>query len=209
MPKCVYCMDGCGGFPDSPVCWDEHHTRVVDGVVLNICDMGGGTAYDGQICDPGTYNNQCVWIDEDTYTCTGFHYIEGQWPWDVARTQCTNIGHGWDLSILRDKYDFDKVVNGKCWIGLTDKEGLGGASSGDWRWLDGSADYFVWMDGQPDNWEGAQDCVYVIPGMRERNEQRQNGDMYWNIRGDPWRNGGWDDNGCGYHAGACCGTRFF
>ena len=49
----------------------------------------------------------------------------------------------------------------------SDQAWIGGYKSGSsWKWTDGSSvDYSNWMSGQPNNWGGNQDKIYINRDM--------------------------------------------
>jgi hypothetical protein len=71
------------------------------------------------------------------------------------------------------------TVTHRLWIGLSRAEG----SDGPYQWQDGSPvdsdDYQAWNDGQPDDWNGIEDCVHLAGA-------------------------GWNDNQCSKEYGYVC-----
>ena len=56
-------------------------------------------------------------------------------------------------------YLYNLALRQSCWIGLNDI-----ASEGNFEWQRGGNGYLNFGNGQPDNWNNAEDCVYVSNG---------------------------------------------
>ncbi|XP_029470757.1 CD209 antigen-like protein E [Rhinatrema bivittatum] len=77
--------------------------------------------------------------------------------WEESRNRC--LAQQADLLIVGDKDEQSYINNHVCatvyWIGLTDRE-----NEGEWKWVNGSVvSLKFWLDRQPDNANGAEDCA--------------------------------------------------
>ncbi|XP_060540657.1 asialoglycoprotein receptor 1-like isoform X3 [Pantherophis guttatus] len=99
------------------------------------------------------FRSSCYWTTQSTDT------------WQGAKKDCEDKKAHLVILNSADETDFVKRhrQGSNTWIGLTD-------SSGDWKWVDGSA-YSVdpkdWDVGQPDHWYGhgsggGEDCAHII-----------------------------------------------
>ncbi|XP_070810821.1 asialoglycoprotein receptor 1-like [Pituophis catenifer annectens] len=100
------------------------------------------------------FRSSCYWTTQSTDT------------WQGAKKDCEDKNAHLVILNSADETDFVKTQarqGSDTWIGLTD-------SSGDWKWVDGSA-YSVdpkdWDVGQPDHWYGhgsggGEDCAHMI-----------------------------------------------
>nr|BAC54022.1 C-type lectin 1 [Anguilla japonica] len=72
-----------------------------------------------------------------------------------------------EYQFLRELNKASDPQDSMFWIGLTDirKEGT-------WVWSDGSAvDFTTWNPGQPDDWQGNEDCVHAnVPEQKNWND---------------------------------------
>ncbi|XP_075331571.1 E-selectin-like [Odontesthes bonariensis] len=109
--------------------------------------------------------------------------------WEEARSFCTEnyidmvtVNSMEDVDILNDLVDLsqlDASTLNRAWIGL---------SSGEysWSWSDSHYDvtsFSNWNDGQPNNWDGQEDCVSMFDS------------------------GGWNDNNCDNYLKPICYER--
>ena len=94
----------------------------------------------------------------DTITRKGkvYLFVKKKMSWTQAKAACEALG-GY-LACLNDKSEhrfvYEKLIEGKkisAWIGGTDAH-----QEGDWVWLDGTKDYWVWNKKEPNNLKGAQ-----------------------------------------------------
>uniref|UniRef100_A0A674P9M7 C-type lectin domain-containing protein n=1 Tax=Takifugu rubripes TaxID=31033 RepID=A0A674P9M7_TAKRU len=100
------------------------------------------------------YEDRCYLFSNDTKT-----WLEGE-----MRTHLeTSIGKLFFLIILMSFF-FQLWLRTQIgadifWIGLNDQ-----VVEGTWEWSDGTTyiEYLFWMQGQPDDWGGAEDCVQVV-----------------------------------------------
>ena len=76
--------------------------------------------------------------------------------WNDARSHCKSLGG--DLASVSSL-----EINTFLTILTSDQAWIGGYKSGSsWKWTDGSSvDYSNWMSGQPNNWGGNQDKIYI------------------------------------------------
>ncbi|XP_018520428.1 CD209 antigen-like protein C isoform X1 [Lates calcarifer] len=88
-----------------------------------------------------------------------FYYISSTTKsWPNSRNDC--LQRGADLVIINSKeeQEFMRRLEGRTWIGLTDRE-----TEGTWRWVDGtflSTSY--WITGEPNSYEDKnEDCVEI------------------------------------------------
>lgn len=105
---------------------------------------------------------QDVGVTESAITYGGHDYLFVTTPktWDEAQTYCQLAG-GYSLATINDASEesfLQTQENARglynWWIGLNDK-GLEGA----WVWANGSSSYTNWDPGQPDDWQGSEDCA--------------------------------------------------
>uniref|UniRef100_A0A3B5KBC0 C-type lectin domain-containing protein n=1 Tax=Takifugu rubripes TaxID=31033 RepID=A0A3B5KBC0_TAKRU len=97
------------------------------------------------------YEDRCYLFSNDTKT------------WLEANAFCLDIGKLFFLIILMSFF-FQLWLRTQIgadifWIGLNDQ-----VVEGTWEWSDGTTyiEYLFWMQGQPDDWGGAEDCVQVV-----------------------------------------------
>ncbi|XP_071377030.1 CD209 antigen-like protein C [Centroberyx affinis] len=95
------------------------------------------------------FNNTCYYISTESKN------------WDKSRRDCQDRRA--DLAIINSKeeHNFLSRFQDTIWIGLSDKH-----AEGKWQWVDGT---FLegggfWQDGEPNNADGAEDCVEVSRG---------------------------------------------
>ena len=84
--------------------------------------------------------------------------------WNKSRQYCQNWGG--DLAVYgvktrENRRKLSKIlsINGLIWIGAHDI-----ASEGNWIWVNGeraSRSELIWFSGQPDNYDGNEDCLYL------------------------------------------------
>ncbi|XP_026154670.1 ladderlectin-like [Mastacembelus armatus] len=76
------------------------------------------------------------------------------------RRNCHTLGG--NLAPVRDSQEngaFQNLIGQSkaAWIGGTDAQ-----QEGKWRWTDGTAfTYTNWAPGQPDNWQGNENCLHI------------------------------------------------
>uniref|UniRef100_A0A3B5LPJ3 C-type lectin domain-containing protein n=1 Tax=Xiphophorus couchianus TaxID=32473 RepID=A0A3B5LPJ3_9TELE len=97
-------------------------------------------------------------------SCYFFSYTESttvKKNWHKSREDC--IKRGADLVVIDNQQDFFlffclHLLHG-FWIGLTDKE-----TEGTWVWLNNVTEVEprYWMDGEPNDWNTAEDCGVAI-----------------------------------------------
>uniref|UniRef100_A0A3B3IPG7 C-type lectin domain-containing protein n=1 Tax=Oryzias latipes TaxID=8090 RepID=A0A3B3IPG7_ORYLA len=95
--------------------------------------------------------------------CSSCYFLSGKSKsWDES---CK--ARGADLVVInsKDENEFiSKLNTERCWIGLTDRD-----LEGTWKWVDGSSlNLTFWGSGQPDNYDGDEDCVethFKSPGL--------------------------------------------
>ncbi len=93
--------------------------------------------------------------------------------WVSARSDCRNLGDGWDLATIRGNRDaafLSRILTTEAWIGANDASG-----TGVWRWVSDGAQfwqggssgnplngaYVNWNSGEP-NGDGAR-CLRIVP----------------------------------------------
>jgi hypothetical protein len=88
-----------------------------------------------------------------------YRLMTGKTTFDGARSSCESTG-GY-LARLETKEELSFVagrVVPQAWVGGTDSE-----TEGTFRWLDGAlVDATQFQTGQPDNQNGAQDCLFLM-----------------------------------------------
>ncbi|KAJ8362459.1 hypothetical protein AAFF_G00373850 [Aldrovandia affinis] len=85
--------------------------------------------------------------------------------WQGSRSAC--LKQGADLVIIESEEEQDFISkhtrgNYAYWIGLSDSE-----TEGTWLWVDGTPlqeDKAFWKKGEPNNYNGAEDCAATQPG---------------------------------------------
>ncbi|XP_051540601.1 C-type lectin domain family 10 member A [Myxocyprinus asiaticus] len=87
-----------------------------------------------------------------------YTFSSSKQDWNKARTYCRSQG-ALLLNLGKDTREWDFIVkrteSKSYWFGLTD------ATTGQWRWVDGTPyimDSSKWEPGEPNNWEGKEDC---------------------------------------------------
>jgi hypothetical protein len=98
--------------------------------------------------------------------------------WTEANDKC--VANGGRLVEIANAAENDFVrskIGAAAWIGLDDR-----TVEGTWSWQSGSATWFNWGTGQPDN-SNNEDCASVLPS------------------------GAWNDLPCAGQAAAVCETR--
>jgi hypothetical protein len=95
--------------------------------------------------------------------------------WLNARSQCRNIGDGWDLAAVLDERDsafLSTLLSTDAWIGADDTNG-----TGVWRWVRDGAEfwqggssgsalndaYVNWNDDEPRIGGGGKVCLRIAP----------------------------------------------
>ncbi|XP_076876713.1 uncharacterized protein LOC143526031 [Brachyhypopomus gauderio] len=83
--------------------------------------------------------------------------------WSESRQDCRERGA--DLVIINSTEEQEFISETfphlEAWIGLTDTD-----KDGDWTWVDGTAlTTGFWWDGEPNNYEGKEDCVVTALSM--------------------------------------------
>ena len=110
-----------------------------------------------------------MFANYDTNKC--YKFYDWKKTWDEAKDMCENRLNG-VLASVPDRKTNDFLTNivmkvrGNCgerddrkceaWLGANDK-----SSEGRWRWIDGSGSvgYTNWMDSEPNNLLGGEDCL--------------------------------------------------
>ncbi|KAF7710793.1 macrophage mannose receptor 1-like [Silurus meridionalis] len=83
--------------------------------------------------------------------------------WTDARNYCMRNYRG--LAVITNEEEYERVQQiagpaGSGWIGLHRSV----MNSSEWLWDDGKENsYFPWMTGQPNNFNGTQDCIQITP----------------------------------------------
>jgi len=95
-----------------------------------------------------------------------YKLVKSSKQWYSAEVECAR--HGGNLAVITSDLDqravrkyLDQQSNGMrfaVWIGLTDVMG-----EGNWMWSNGQqlGRYNNWYPGEPNNYHGKQDCVYM------------------------------------------------
>ena len=102
----------------------------------------------------------------DEGTCYSYFTSSGI-NWQDARDMC--LAWGRDLATITSLEEYTLIYNtvtatDSCWIGLNDVD-----NENTFVWADGSSStYRSWYPGQPDNYLGIEDCVFI------------SGSEYWN-----------------------------
>jgi hypothetical protein len=103
--------------------------------------------------------------------------------WNEAEADC--VAQGGHLASVHDQVEQDyiaqaafAVLGGDWWLGLSDQ-----AQEGQYVWTDGtSTNYTNWMEGEPNNWEGSENCIHLVD----------------------WAGGAWNDLNCDATARYVC-----
>ncbi|XP_050960353.1 CD209 antigen-like protein C isoform X1 [Labeo rohita] len=87
-------------------------------------------------------------------------FISNELNWADSRQYCRD--HGGDLVIInteeKQRFIFS-LVEERVWIGLSDRE-----QEGNMKWVDNSPlNEGFWLGGEPNNQDGNEDCVELIP----------------------------------------------
>ncbi|XP_035285342.1 lactose-binding lectin l-2-like isoform X2 [Anguilla anguilla] len=94
--------------------------------------------------------------------------------WWEAESHCMNLGghlasvhSNVEYQFLRELNKYSDPHDSIFWIGLTDIQ-----KEGTWVWSDRSAvDFTTWNPGQPDDWQGVEDCVHAnVPEQKNWND---------------------------------------
>lgn len=146
-----------------------------------------------EVCD-GIDNDQDGLVDEvgpDNTSCGGCTLSQGvgkawwacdaQLPWADANARCETFGATLGLARTADDTAFLLATIDRSlmffWLGARE-----GAAEGSWSWVDGMplSGYSNWAGMQPDDLQGAQDCLRITFGIT--------------VNG--WFQGAWDDFFC-------------
>ena len=158
-----------------------------DGVFEDDCDDSDPTVYPqaDEVCD-NKDNNCDGQVDEnDVCPCPyrafenkGYYFCAASIKWRNAVDDCLEIGSKLVSITSEEENTFvaqqaNELTEGKWWIGLNDRD-----NEGEYVWESGSSfDFEAWNEGEPNNYEGSENCVemYSNTGMwndaRCRNEQ--------------------------------------
>ncbi|KAJ8362370.1 hypothetical protein AAFF_G00378150 [Aldrovandia affinis] len=99
---------------------------------------------------------------------TCYYFSTEEKSWQDSRSDC--LKQGADLVIIESEEEQDFISkhtrgNYAYWIGLSDSE-----TEGTWLWVDGTPlqeDKAFWKRGQPDDYKGAEDCAFTVPGQNK------------------------------------------
>ena len=98
----------------------------------------------------------CNAISDEGVCFTSF--ISSGINWRDARLEC--VSRGYDIATVTSTEENTLMYNTAtdssiCWIGLNDIN-----TEGTYVWADGSYSHYKhWYSGQPDNYQGSEDCV--------------------------------------------------
>ncbi|KAJ8361898.1 hypothetical protein AAFF_G00414080 [Aldrovandia affinis] len=98
---------------------------------------------------------------------TCYYFSIERKSWNASRIDC--LKQGADLVIIESEEEQDFIskhtIGGGYWIGLSDSE-----TEGTWLWVDGTPlqkDKAFWKRGQPNDYYGAEDCAFTVPGLNK------------------------------------------
>ncbi|XP_072226192.1 ladderlectin-like [Leuresthes tenuis] len=127
---------------------------------------------------------------ESWYSFNGrcYKYIATKMTWIDAELHCVSQGANLVSIHSQEEENFVKHLirsidpaDGVKWIGLTDCQ-----KNGAWLWSDGSKfDFKFWNTGEPNNYQGSEDCVQTNWGQNKK----------------------WNDIKCSYEYAFVCATR--
>lgn len=147
------------------------------------CDEGDGSRHRGadDLCGDGI-DQDCNGRADDGPECPDcapvtlggfgdYWFCYRERTFADAEAECARLGAR--LVVLNSNAEMFAMLGrlgdfqmGSTWIGLTDRD-----VEGEFRWVDGTPwDGSVggFLDGQPDNWQGGEDCVHAYPWGGER-----------------------------------------
>ncbi|XP_063050304.1 C-type lectin domain family 4 member E-like [Engraulis encrasicolus] len=105
-----------------------------------------------------------------------YFFSRGRASWYTARVDCRQRGA--DLVIissLQEQVYLSRQRYYTAWIGLTDRE-----TEGVWKWVDETPlTVGYWMQSQPDNWRGREDCAHLHRYRRRWNVEDCNEHLSW------------------------------
>ena len=158
-----------------------------DGVFEDDCDDADPTVYPqaDEICD-NKDNNCDGQIDENdvcpcpyrTFENKGYYFCGSAQKWRIAVDDCLVIGATLVSISTEAENTFiaeqaNALTEGKWWIGLNDRD-----EEGEYIWESGTTfDFEAWNEGEPNNYEGSENCVEMYSNsgvwndVRCRNEQ--------------------------------------
>uniref|UniRef100_A0A7N9AK97 Type-2 ice-structuring protein-like n=1 Tax=Mastacembelus armatus TaxID=205130 RepID=A0A7N9AK97_9TELE len=101
--------------------------------------------------------------DWDPINFRCFKYVPKAMTWADAQKNCL-LQNGW-LASVRDAKEYaaiQKVITDAKGTGLIWLGGHDLTQEGKWKWIDGTPfTYTKWRPGQPDNWQGNEDCLHL------------------------------------------------
>ena len=145
---------------------DVSNPRPCDDLLPYICENRCAAGVD-EVCADGRDDDCDGFVDEGCSDCVlhergdrDFIFCDDPVAWSKARLKCRALGG--DLAILDDgelsRWAWAhgrEVRDASWWAGKSDLE-----IEGEWRWVDGTrGEYDGWGRGQPDDWEGREDCL--------------------------------------------------
>ncbi|XP_026181715.1 ladderlectin-like isoform X2 [Mastacembelus armatus] len=92
-----------------------------------------------------------------------FTYVPKAMTWPDAEKNCL-LQNGWLASVLdaEENAVIQKVISDAKGTGLIWLGGHDITQEGKWKWIDGTPfTYTKWRPGQPDNWQGNEDCLHL------------------------------------------------
>ncbi|KAJ8358030.1 hypothetical protein AAFF_G00042690 [Aldrovandia affinis] len=101
---------------------------------------------------------------------TCYYFSTERKSWNDSRSEC--LKQEADLVIIESEEEQDFIFKhtreGVYWIGLSDSE-----TEGTWLWVDGTPlqkDKAFWKRGEPNDYNGSEDCAFTVPGQNKWND---------------------------------------
>lgn len=135
--------------------------------VQELCDARDNDC-DLAIDEYSPDNLECGGCTMAPYGAQVLHYCAALHSFKEARVLC--MGRGADLVVIHDAAlntalatalaKLEDPAGQLWWIGLADE-----VVEGDFGWIDGSDDDFTaWLEGEPNDFEGGEDCTTIVNG---------------------------------------------
>ncbi|XP_063080003.1 C-type lectin domain family 4 member E-like [Engraulis encrasicolus] len=101
--------------------------------------------------------------------------------WADSQQHCVDLGGHLVIIDSQEEQEFIHAQGKRAWIGLSDLE-----TEGVWKWVDGNnlGKPRFWMQGEPNDQSGGEDCVEIIDSQKPLTS--------------------WNDNVCGFTRDYIC-----